>query len=126
MSEQLTPDEIRARATRGAAVLGLRGIAIYGIGIAANLVLASLLVPRDFGLFAIGYVVVVFGTYIAEGGLGAGLIRREARASRSELQSVLGFQLALTTAIAAAALAAGAAFGRDGLVVATMVASLPL
>jgi O-antigen/teichoic acid export membrane protein len=123
--DRLTADEVRARATTGAAMLGSRGVLIYTVGIGANLLLASLLAPRDFGLFALGTVLVVFGIYVAQGGFGAALIRREETPSRLELEAVLGVQLGLTALVTCLAFALGASFGRDGLVVATMVASLP-
>jgi len=125
LSEHLTAEELRARAARGAAVLGTRGALIYTVGIGANLLLASLLAPRDFGLFALGTVLLVFGVYVAQGGFGAALIRREETPSRLELEAVLGLQLGLTTLVTCLAFAGGAPFGRDGLVVATMVGSLP-
>jgi O-antigen/teichoic acid export membrane protein len=123
--EHLTAEELRARATRGAAVLGLRGVLIYAVGIGANLLLASLLAPRDFGLFALGTVILTFGIYVAEGGFGAALIRREQTPTRLELEAVLALQLGLTSAISCVAFLVAVPFGRDGLVIATMVASLP-
>ena len=123
---QMGVDEVRSRAASGAALLGARGALIYLFGIGANLLLARLLVPRDFGLVALGTVILVFGGYLVEGGLGAALIRRAEPPKRRELEAVLGLQLGALTVLAAAAAAIGAAFGRDGLVVATMVASLPI
>ena len=40
------------------------------------IVLARLLNPHAFGLIAFGMAVVLFGSLLADGGLGAGLIRR--------------------------------------------------
>ena len=81
--ERLALDDVRGRAASGAALLGARGALIYALGIVANLALARLLVPRDFGLVALGTVLVVLGTYLAIGGLGAALIRREQSPERS-------------------------------------------
>ena len=81
--------------------------------------------PRDFGLVAVGTVLVTLGIYVAAAGFGAALIRREQPPTRLELEAVLGLQLGLTCSVACLAFLAGAPFGRDGLVVATMVASLP-
>jgi O-antigen/teichoic acid export membrane protein len=117
---------VRSRAASGAAVLGARGALIYLVGIGANLLLARLLTPRDFGLVALGTVLVVLGTYLAEGGLGAALIRREQEPQRIELEAVIGLQLAALGSVAAIAAVAAVPFGRDGFVVATMVASLPI
>jgi O-antigen/teichoic acid export membrane protein len=117
---------VRDRALGGAAVLGVRGAIVFALGLVANVALARLLVPRDFGLVALGSVLIVVGTYLTDGGLGAALIRREAPPQRIELEAVAGVQTAVAAALAALAAAAAAAFGRDGLVVAAMLASLPI
>jgi O-antigen/teichoic acid export membrane protein len=124
--EKLGRAEVRSRAATGAALLGARGALIYALGIVANLVLARLLVPRDFGLVALGTGVVIFGSYLADVGLGASLIRRERAPAPAELQAVNALQLALTIFVAVVTLAVALPFGRDGLVVASMVASLPI
>lgn len=124
--ELLGAAEVRSRAASGAALLGARGALIYALGIAANLLLARLLVPRDFGLVTLGTVVLVVGQYLGEAGAGPALIRRDRAPSRSELEAVNAFQLAIAVAIAAACCAALLPFGRDGAVIAVMVASLPI
>jgi O-antigen/teichoic acid export membrane protein/glycosyltransferase involved in cell wall biosynthesis len=122
----LTPAEVRERVTGGAAVLVARGALIMCFGVAANIVLARLLVPRDFGVVALGTVLLTIATFLSDGGLGAGLIRRPEPPTRAELEAVNAAQVAFTVALAAACLAVGAVVGRDGLVVAAMVASLPI
>jgi O-antigen/teichoic acid export membrane protein len=117
---------VRSRAATGAALLGARGTLIYVFGIGANLALARLLVPRDFGIVALGTVMVVIGSYVAGAGFGAALIQRDRPPERIELEAVLGLQLAATGGLAALVAAVAAGFGRDGLVVAAMVASLPV
>ena len=110
----------------GAAVLGARGAVVYAFGIAANLLLARLLVPRDFGLVALGTTVLIIGSFVAYGGFSAALVRRREAPSSSELQAVFALQLAIGLAIAAVATAGAAPFGEDGLVVATMAWAIPL
>jgi O-antigen/teichoic acid export membrane protein len=117
---------VRNRAATGAALLGARGALIYAFGIGANLVLARLLVPRDFGIVALGTVVTLIGAYVAGGGFGAALIQRERPPDPAELEAVFGLQLATTGGLAVLVAAVAAGFGRDGLVVAAMVASLPI
>lgn len=124
--ERLATAEVRDRAASGAALIGARAALVYALGIGANLVLARLLVPRDFGLVALGTVLVVVGGYLAEGGFGAALIRRDTPPLHAELEAVNGLQIGVTVAGAAAVAAAAVPFGRDGLVVASMVASLPI
>lgn len=117
---------MRRRAASGAALLGARGALVYTLAVGANLVLARLLDPRDFGLVALGTVLVVAGIHLGEVGLGAPLIRRKAPPERVELEAVNGLQLALTGLIVIACAGAALPFGRDGLIVAVMVASLPV
>lgn len=119
-------DEVRRRASGGIALLSARSVLVIVFGAAANVVLARLLVPRDFGLVALGTVLLVFGNQIANGGVGAALIRRTEDPTRRELQAVSGAQLATTVVLALAAVLAALPVGRDGLVVAAMVASLPI
>jgi O-antigen/teichoic acid export membrane protein len=124
--ERLGIDEVRARATSGAALIGARAALVYTLGIGANLALARLLVPRDFGLVALGTALITVGSFLAEGGFGAALIRRETPPARAELEAVNGLQLTGTIVAAGLVAAAAAPFGRDGFVVAAMVASLPI
>ncbi|MEA2407375.1 MAG: hypothetical protein QOE69_1494, partial [Thermoleophilaceae bacterium] len=99
---RLTAGDVRERAAGGAALLGARGLLIYAFGIAANIVLARLLAPRDFGIFALGMVVVVAGTLFSEGGFGGALIKRREPPLRAELEAVQALQLAVAVSVAAA------------------------
>jgi O-antigen/teichoic acid export membrane protein len=126
VEERLGADEVRERAVGGAAVLGARGALVYLLGIGANIGLARLLAPRDFGIVALGSVLLVVGTYLTDGGMGAALIRRERAPERIDLEAVAGLQLAVAAGLAAIGAVGAAAFGRDGLIVATMLASLPI
>jgi O-antigen/teichoic acid export membrane protein len=124
--EALTGDEVRRRASGGAALLVGRGALILTLGVAANIVLARLLAPRDFGVVALGTVLLVVGGLLADGGLGSGLIRRAEPPTRRELETVNAAQIGLTVALAAIGAGAAALIGGDGLVVAAMVATLPI
>lgn len=125
-AEKLDVEEVRERATSGAAVLGARGVLVYVLGIGANIGLARLLAPRDFGIVALGSVLLVVGTYLTDGGMGAALIRRDAPPERIDLEAVAGLQIAVSGTVALVAASAAVAFGRDGLIVAAMLASLPI
>ncbi|MEA2438664.1 MAG: hypothetical protein QOH76_88 [Thermoleophilaceae bacterium] len=118
--------ELRRRATGGALLLGARGALILVLGVGANILLARLLDPRDFGLVALGTVVVVFGGYLADGGLGAALIGRPETPGLRRLEAINGVQLAAAGGLAVVVAAAAAPFGRDGFVVAVMAATLPI
>ena len=119
-------DDVRDRAAQGAALLGTRSAIVYAFGIAANLALARLLTPRDFGIVALGTVLLVAGAFVAEAGFGAALIRRKEPPERIELAAVAGLQLAFTVTIVVACAAAALPLGRDAAVVATMAAALPI
>jgi O-antigen/teichoic acid export membrane protein len=124
--EALTAAETGQRALGGAVLLLARGSVGLILGLGANILLARLLTPRDFGVVALGTVLIVFGSFLADGGLGSGLIRRREPPTRLELEAVNGLQLLVTGAIVAVAFAVAAPLGRDALVVATMVAALPI
>jgi O-antigen/teichoic acid export membrane protein len=119
-------DDLRGRAAGGAAFLGARGLLVYVIGIVANIALARLLAPRDFGIFALGMVVVVAGTLLAEGGLGGALIKRAEPPLRSELQAVAALQLGATALLALVVGVAALPLEGDAELVAVMALSLPI
>ncbi|HEV2811821.1 MAG TPA: oligosaccharide flippase family protein [Solirubrobacteraceae bacterium] len=125
-AENLGTEEVRDRAAAGAGVLGMRSALVYALGIVANIALARLLTPRDFGVVALGSVLLVVGVQLTGAGMAGGLIRREEPPEPLELEAVMGLQLALATALAVIAAAAALTLGRDGLVVAVMLASLPI
>lgn len=108
------------------ALLVARGALILGLGVGANIVLARLLVPRDFGVVALGTVLIVVGGFLTDGGLGAGLIRRAQPPSHAELAAVNGVQLALTVVLVAICAGVALLIGRDGFVIAVMTAALPI
>ena len=125
-SDAISVDEAGRRAVGGAALMIARGGLILGLGLGANIALARILAPRDFGLVALGTVLLLFGSFLAEGGLGAGLIRRPEPPTRRELEAVSGAQLGLTSLVVLCAVLVAIPVGRDGLVVAAMVAALPI
>jgi O-antigen/teichoic acid export membrane protein len=118
--------ELRRRVTEGTALLTARSALILAVGLGANIALARLLTPREFGVVALGMALVLLGTGLTEGGLGASLIRRGEEPAPRELAAVNGVQLALTVVLALLATAVAAPFGDEGLAVAAMVATLPL
>jgi O-antigen/teichoic acid export membrane protein len=126
MAATLSADETGRRAAGGAGLLVARGALVLLVGLGANVLLARLLDPRDFGLVALGSVLLVFGGFFADVGLGAALVRRGAPPSRKELECLNGVQLGVTAALAAGAAAVAGALGGDAWVVAAMVASLPI
>ena len=117
--------QVRARAVASAAVVAARGIAVRALGLVGNIVIARLLVPEEFGTAAFGLAFVTFAKYLSDGGLAAGLVRREGPASTEDLRSMVAVQLTLTLTIAVLVALASIPFGRVGAVTAVMVAALP-
>jgi O-antigen/teichoic acid export membrane protein len=124
--DTLAASEIRHRAVRGGIALIGRGTALRGLGLLTNLVLARILVPREFGQLAIGLTVVALANLFVTGGLGSALVRRPHPPRRAELQGVLAMQLLLGAVIALATAAVALPFGRTGVVTSIMTLALPV
>jgi O-antigen/teichoic acid export membrane protein len=120
--------ELRSKAMSAVALVAGRNLLIKVVALLGNVVFARLLSPTDFGTVAFGLTVLVFGQLLSDGGLGVGLIRRAEEPQLEDLRALLGFQLLLTTILAAAvaATASAAPFGRIGHVTAVMMLALPL
>jgi O-antigen/teichoic acid export membrane protein len=98
---QLTHDELRRRTSAGVFLVGSRGAALLVFGVAGNIVLARLLTPYAFGIIAIGMSVMLIGGLLSDGGLGAGLIRRERPPDLAELASLTAMQLGIASLVLA-------------------------
>ena len=110
----------------GAVVDTIRAIGVRGLGVIGALVTARLLSPYDFGLVAIGATVLAFGDFLDDGGVGPALIRRPEPPTKSELQALLAFQIALDLLIVVIVGLVMLPFGRLGQLTTVIVASLPL
>ena len=124
--DQLTVEEVKSRAVHGTATLGARSLITFGLGVVANLVLARLLVPHDFGLVALGTTLITVVRFMSESGFGAALIGRAQPPQRDELAGLLALQLAVTIAIAGGFAAVAGPLGREAQVPAVMLIALPL
>lgn len=122
----MTVGEVKARASSGAVLLMGRGVALQALGFLGNLALARLLVPEDFGIVAIGLTIVNVGRMLAGAGLGSALIGRTEPPARTELAALMGLQLLITGAVAAATGVVALTVGGDAPVTALMVLALPL
>jgi O-antigen/teichoic acid export membrane protein len=120
----LARHEITSRATRGAISIMARGYGVRIIGLLGNILLARLLLPRDFGMIALGNTIVAFGAFLASGGLGATLVRQPGKLARYDLELVFGFQLAITVLVATGVTAIGVPLGQAGTLAAIMTWSL--
>lgn len=126
LEEALEVSEIKRRATGGAVLIAARNGALQIVSFAANILLARLLLPRDFGMVALGNTIIVFGDLMANSGASLALIRSERTPQLAELRSMMGFQLMLTCAITVCVLAISVPLGTMGALAALMSLSLPL
>jgi O-antigen/teichoic acid export membrane protein len=123
---ELPREELRRRAFAGVFVAFSGGLFNLVLAFGGNLVLARLLTPHDFGVVAVGSTVILLATAIAEGGLGAGLIRRPEPPDASELRTLTGVQLMVLTLVAGLIAAVAAPLGTAGEVTALMVIAMPI
>jgi O-antigen/teichoic acid export membrane protein len=124
--DSLSPETVRRRAARGVMTIAFRGAALRLVALAGNVVLARQLSPHDFGLAAIGFTVMAFGGFLANGGFGASLIGQAEQPSREDLGSVLGFQIVVTMIVTATVAAVGLQLGPAGAVAAVIALTLPI
>ena len=103
-----------------------RGALIKAIGFGGNIVLARLLVPRDFGLVAFGTTIMFMTNFIGDGGMGAALVRRDRRPTRVELGAVNGLELSVAVLVAALTALSALPLGAGALVTTVMVLALPI
>lgn len=123
---RLESHEVGELAVRGLAAFGVRSLAIRIMAFAANLVLARLLTPHDFGLMAFGLTIMGIGGFITNGGLGGALLRATESPARRTLEAVFGAQLLVASAAAAIIVALALPLGTLGGVAAIMALALPV
>jgi PST family polysaccharide transporter len=122
----LPRSEVRRRSLAGVFFLTSSNFANLVIGVLASLALARMLTPSDFGVVAIGSTAILIAGALADGGLGAGMIRRPEAPTRTELRTLNGIQLALALLVCVPAIIIALFFGRTGAVTALMIVSLPI
>ena len=122
----LPRSEVRRRSLAGVFYLTASSFASLLIGFFASLALARMLTPTDFGVVTIGLTATLLAGALADGGLGAGMIRRPQPPTRSELRTINGIQLVLALALCIPGVVIALGFGRTGAVTAIMIASLPI
>ena len=119
--------EVRERAAGGAVAVGGRTVAINLLALAGGVVLARLLTPEDFGVVAIGTTVTTLGILLADGGIGAALIRGRREPERGDLEALLAAQLLFGFLVVAVAAAIAVPVGGvAGTAVPVMAIAVPL
>lgn len=92
MEGSLASHEVNARAVRGVTSLLARQLIVRVLGLAGMLVLARVLTPEMFGIFAIAQFVILFFEQISNLGLAAALIRKQQPVTETELRTVFSVQ----------------------------------
>lgn len=118
--------EVRRQAAAGAMIIGARALLVRIVGFGGNIVIARLLAPHDFGIIAVGYVVIAAAGTLTDGGLGAALVRGPVAPTRASLGAVAGFQLIGALVIVALTGVIAALLGGHALITLVMVCSLPI
>ena len=92
-AEEDVPDgEVKTRAVRGVASLFARQGVLRLLGFFGMLVLARILTPEMFGVFAIANFVVIFFEEVSSLGLSAALLRKKENVTEIELRTVFFLQ----------------------------------
>ena len=126
-TETTEPAEIHRRSARAVVTLTGRAAALLLLSFVANVALVRLLTPEDFGLMALAGAVSGIAAVVADGGLGAGLIRPETPPDNRTLGSALGFQILTMGTVTLAVVIAAIVVGGEVLGIAAVVAlTLPI
>src|SRR5258706_7577596 len=90
---------LKTRAQRGVVILTVRTAVVQVAVLGGQIALARLLVPRDFGVFAIVQFALSFFVFFGDAGLGGALIQQAEPPSHRELSSVFFVQLFIALAV---------------------------
>ena len=92
VEQDIPHGEVKTRAVRGVASLFARQGILRVLGFVGMLVLARILTPEMFGVFAIANFVVVFFEEMSSLGLSAALLRKKENVTEIELRTVFTLQ----------------------------------
>ncbi len=85
---------------KGVKVLFIRQIAIQGISLIVNIILARLLMPEDFGIFAIINFFIAFLAIFCDSGLSASLIQKKGSLTDNDIATTFTIQFFLSVVLA--------------------------
>lgn len=94
-----SPKQIVRRALHGATALGIRQVVAQGLNALGAILLARLLTPAQFGIFAIVVFIRIFLVTFGDAGLAASLIREPRDPEEIEYRAVFTFQQVLVGCI---------------------------
>jgi len=95
LSEFIDEKTVGTRAVRGAFFLTGRKVILQAISYLGSIILARLLSPEIFGVFAIVSFVITFFSTFADAGLGAALIQKKGKLREKDLKTVFTLQQGL-------------------------------
>ncbi|HEY9679186.1 MAG TPA: oligosaccharide flippase family protein [Drouetiella sp.] len=95
-SSELSASEIVQRSDQGLKVLLARHVVTKLLTLASNIVLARFLSPSDFGTFGIAVFTVTMFSLLADGGLGAALLRLQRTPTEIQKHSLFWSQCVLS------------------------------
>ncbi len=90
---------LKTKLVRSTGILVVRQVVLRTIGFLGNVILARILAPEEFGIFAVAAFVVAFFTLIGEVGLGAALIQRKGELTEEEIQTTFTIQQGFFTVL---------------------------
>lgn len=97
--ESLKPQEVGEKTMQGASLMVLRTLVLYPIGFVGEVLLARLLAPEDFGVYALASFVTVTLAAVLEVGLAASLIQRADEPRDEEYQTLFTLQILAISAL---------------------------
>src|SRR3989344_8584091 len=97
--EELAVSEISRRAVSGVMVLTIRKFLLKAVNYLGSIILARLLAPEIFGIFAIVSFIITFFGFFSDVGLGAALIQKKDRLSHKDLAVTFTLQQILVVVV---------------------------
>jgi PST family polysaccharide transporter len=97
--QRLQPHQVSAKTMQGASLMVLRTLVLYPVGFVGEVLLARLLAPEDFGIYAMASFISVTLAGVLEVGLAASLIQRPQEPSDEEYQTLFTLQILIITAL---------------------------
>ena len=97
--EELNLSEISRRAVAGVMVLTIRKFLLKAVNYLGSIILARLLLPEIFGVFAIVSFIITFFGFFSDVGLGAALIQKKDKLSPKDLAVTFTLQQLLVVVV---------------------------
>ena len=97
--EELDLSEISHRAVSGVMVLTIRKFLLKAVNYLGSIILARLLAPEIFGIFAIVSFIITFFGFFSDVGLGAALIQKKDKLSSKDLAVTFTLQQILVVTV---------------------------